>query len=120
MVPQWTLGAAATVAELAGVTTRGGEFLLIRLRPPSEGDGAAPPGGDRSVPPAGASKPARGRAGRPGFWDRTVLRSAARSYAAAARYDLAVRLRDFAGAPAAKMTALAAYAPETVDITSRL
>ena len=134
VVPQWTLGAAAavvlaaaapvlrrpmvaagegtlfvrpgayrtlelpwsTVAELAGVTTRGGEFLLIRLRPP---------------PNANA---------RPGFWDRTVLRSAARSYPAAAGYDLAVRLRDFAGAPAAKMTALAAYAPEAVDITSRL
>jgi hypothetical protein len=118
----------ATVAELTGVATRGGEFLLIRLRPPPERDGAAPPGGDRAAPPdrdraarpAGAGEPARGRVDRPGFWDRTVLRSAARSYPAAAGYDLAVRLRDFAGAPAAKMTALAAYAPESVDITSRL
>ncbi|GIJ54029.1 hypothetical protein Vau01_015450 [Virgisporangium aurantiacum] len=118
----------ATVAGLAGVATRGGEFLLIRLRPPPGGDGAARPGGDGAArpggdgaaPPAGAGEPARTRAGRPGFFDRTVLRSAARSYPAAAGYDLAVRLRDFAGAPAAKMTALAAYAPEAVDITCRL
>jgi hypothetical protein len=128
VVPQWTLGAAAavvlaaavpvlrrpvvaagqrtllvrpgayrtlelpwaTVAELA----RGGEFLLIRLRP----EGAR----------------------RPGFWDRAVLRSATRSYPTAAGYDLAVRLRDFAGTPTAKMTALAAYAPEAVEFTSLL
>jgi hypothetical protein len=108
------------------VATRGGEFLLIRLRPPPDRDGAVPPDRDGAVPPdrdraaRPAGEPARGRVDRPGFWDRTVLRSAARSYPAAAGYDLAVRLRDFAGAPAAKMTALAAYAPESVDITSRL
>ncbi len=83
-----------TIVEITGVATRDGEFLLVRLDP--------------------------AEANRPGFWDRTVLRSAVRNYPAAADYDLAVRLRDFAGTPTAKMTALAAYAPEAVEITSRL
>jgi hypothetical protein len=136
VVPQWTLGVAAAVvcvsavpvlrrpvvaashgtlcvrpgaartldlpwtaiAEITGVDTRGGEFLLVRLR--------------REAGPEGTI--------RPGYWDRGVLRAAVRSYPAAARYDLAVRLRDFAGAPAAKMAALAAYAPEAVEVTSHL
>lgn len=131
MVPQWTLLAAAAVVcaaavpllrrpvvaashvtlyvrpgvfrtlalpwtavdEITGVDTRGGQFLLVRLNP---------------------------QADRPGFWDRTVLRAAIRTHPAAAGYDLAVRLGDFAGTPTARMAALAAYAPEAVDITSRL
>jgi hypothetical protein len=83
------------IAEATGVATRDGEFLLIRL---GHRDGDV----------------------RPGFWDRTVLRAATRAYPTAAGYDLAVRLRDFTGTPAAKMAALAAYAPESVEITSRL
>lgn len=86
---RWT-----AIAEITGVDTPGGEFLLVRLHPEEPN--------------------------RPGFCDRTVLRTAIRNHPAAAGYDLAVRLRDFAGTPTAKMAALAAYAPEAVDITSRL
>lgn len=83
-----------TIAEITVVDPGGGEFLLVRLRAEITD--------------------------RPGFWDRTVLRSAARAYPPATGYDLAVRLGDFAGTPTAKVTALAAYAPESVEITSRL
>lgn len=82
------------VAELAAVTTRGGGYLLVRLHPD---------------PPAHLT-----------VWDRAALRAATRDHPPAGGYDLAVRLTDFAGAPEAKMAALAAYAPEPVDITSRL
>jgi hypothetical protein len=131
-----------TVAEITGVDTPAGEFLLVRLTPPAADrpgppaagrhgpqdpdrrgphatDGPGPPAADRPGPPAsdrhGSQDP-----DRPGFWDRTVLRAATRAYPPAAGYDLAVRLGDFTGTPAAKVTALAAYAPESVEITSRL
>lgn len=101
-----------TIAEITGVDTRVGEFLLVRLRPAADDS------------PAVGQSPAAGdgpeTADRPGFRDRTVLRSAARAYPPAAGYDLAVRLSDFAGTPTAKVTALAAYAPESVEITSHL
>lgn len=82
------------VAEITGIATRGGEYLLVRLRPEATA--------------------------HPGFWDRGVLRSAIRTDPAAAGFHLAVRLRDFAGTSTAKVAALAAYAPEAVEITSRL
>ncbi len=144
VVPQWTLGLAAAVvgaaavpvlrrplvaashvtlyvrpgvfrtlelpwtaiAEITGVDTGGGEFLLVRLHP------------ETADYPETADRPET--AVRPGFRDRTVLRSAIRAYPPAAGFDLAVRLDDFAGTPTAKVTALAAYAPESVEITSRL
>jgi hypothetical protein len=87
----------ATIAEITGLRAAGEEFLLVRLRP-----------GLRAL------------GDRPGHWDKAVLRAAGRGYPSAVEYDLAVRMREFAGTPAAKVSALAAYAPEAVYITSRL
>jgi hypothetical protein len=85
------------VAEVVTVPVGGEEYLLIRLR---EGAGTV---GDR-----------------PGWSDQGVLRTARRHYRRASDYQLAVRLRDFAGPPQGKLRALAAYAPESVYIADRL
>jgi hypothetical protein len=87
----------ATIAEVTAVRAGGEEFLLIRLQPEF---GAL---GDH-----------------PTYWDQGVLRTVARGYPRADDYDIAVRMREFAGTAPAKVSALAAYAPESVDITSRL
>jgi hypothetical protein len=87
----------ATIVEITGVRSAGEEFLLVRLRPGLDALGD-----------------------HPGYWDKAVLRAAARGYPRAADFDLAVRMREFAGTGPAKVAALAAYAPENVDITSRL
>ncbi|GAA1025891.1 hypothetical protein GCM10009557_01570 [Virgisporangium ochraceum] len=91
-----------TVAAITGVDTPAGEFLLVRLTPHA------------------ADRPGPQDPDRPGFWDRTVLRAATRAYPPAAGYDLAVRLGDYTGTSAAKEAGLAAYSPESVEITSRL
>jgi hypothetical protein len=87
----------ATIVEITGVRSAGEEFLLVRLQPGLDALGD-----------------------HPGYWDKAVLRAAARGYPRAVEFDLAVRMREFAGTGPAKMAALAAYAPEKVDITSRL
>jgi hypothetical protein len=87
----------ATIAEITGIRAGGEEFLLVRLRPGLDALGD-----------------------HPGHWDKAVLRAARRGYSRAVEYDVAVRMREFAGTSAAKVSALAAYAPEAVDITSRL
>jgi hypothetical protein len=87
----------ATIAEVTGVRAGGEEYLLVRLQ--------------RGVDALGD---------HPSYWDKAVLRAAGRGYARAVDYDLAVRMREFAGDGPAKLSALAAYAPENVDITSRL
>jgi hypothetical protein len=87
----------ATVAEITGINAHGEEFLLVRLCPGRDALGD-----------------------HPRFWDQAVLRAAGRAYPRAVEYDLAVRMGEFAGTGAGKVSALAAYAPETVDITSRL
>jgi hypothetical protein len=87
----------ATIGEITGVRSGGEEYLLVRLRPGLDALGD-----------------------HPRYWDMAVLRAAGRGYARAVDYDLAVRMREFAGAGPAKLSALAAYAPENVDITSRL
>lgn len=87
----------ATIVEITGVRAGGEEFLLVRLRPGLDALGD-----------------------HPGYWDKAVLRAAVRGYPRAVEFDLAVRMREFAGAGPAKVAALAAYAPETIDITSRL
>jgi hypothetical protein len=87
----------ATIAEITGVRADGEEFLLVRL--------------ERGLDALGD---------HPGFWDKRVLRAATRGYPLAGEFDLAVRMREFAGTGPAKMAALAAYAPESIDITSRL
>jgi hypothetical protein len=87
----------ATIAEITGVRAGGEEFLLLRLQPGMDALGD-----------------------HPGYWDQAVLRAAGRGYPRAVEYHLAVRMREFAGTAPAKVSALAAYAPENVDITSRL
>jgi hypothetical protein len=87
----------ATIAEVTGVRAGSEEFLLVRLQPGLDALGD-----------------------HPGYWDKAVLRAAGRGYPRAGDFDLAVRMREFAGAGPAKVSALAAYAPESVDITSRL
>lgn len=79
----------AAVTELATTTVAGGPLLMVRLRP-----GDQP--GDR-----------------PHWYDRGVLRWAG---TAAAGYDLAVRLDEFAGSPADCLAALADWAPTRVTI----
>jgi hypothetical protein len=60
----------------------------------------------------------RGRIGdRPTWHDQRVLRSGGGE--AAAGYDLAVRMDEFVGEPAAQLTALAAWAPDQVRVTNR-
>lgn len=62
----------------------------------------------------------------PGWLDRAVLRAAARTgrahgtAAAVAAYDVAVRLDEFAGSPAAQISALAAFAPDHVIVANEL
>jgi hypothetical protein len=87
----------ATIAEITGVRAGGEEFLLLRLQPGLDALGD-----------------------HPGYWDKAVLRAVGRDYPRAADFHLAVRMREFAGEARAKVSALAAYAPENVDITSRL
>jgi hypothetical protein len=87
----------ATIAEITGVRAGGEEFLLIRLQPGLDALGD-----------------------HPTYWDQAVLRAAARGYPLADEYDLALRMREFAGTAPARVSALAAYAPENVEITSRL
>jgi hypothetical protein len=87
----------AAIAEIMGVRTADGDYLLIQLRPEMDAVGD-----------------------RPGYWDRSVLRGATRAYPRAVDYDLAVRLGEFAGRPDRKLATLAAYAPETVHIVNRL
>jgi len=115
-IPQWTLLAAgvvvvaalvrvlrrlllpwASIAEVLAVNAGGEEYLLVRLRPGMDQLGD-----------------------RPGWWDQAVLRAARRAYARAVEYDLAVRLRDFAGPPPGKLAMLAAYAPQNVHLAERL
>jgi hypothetical protein len=86
-----------TIVEVTGVRATGEEFLLVRLQPGQDALGD-----------------------HPRYWDKTVLRAAARRYSRAVDFDLAVRMREFAGTGPAKVAGLAAYAPENVDITSRL
>jgi hypothetical protein len=87
----------ASIAEVLALTTGGEEFLLVRLR--------------RGLDALGD---------RPTWWDQAVLRAARRSYPRAVEYDLAVRMRDFAGPPPGKLALLAAYAPENVQLADRL
>jgi hypothetical protein len=87
----------ATIVEITGLRVTGEEFLLVRLQPGLDALGD-----------------------HPRYWDKTVLRAAARRYSRAVDFDLAVRMREFAGTGPAKVAGLAAYAPENVDITSRL
>ena len=60
----------------------------------------------------------QGRLGdRPGYTDRIVLREAVHMTGGVVRgFDLAVRMRDFADAPAAQLAQLSAYAPTHVDV----
>lgn len=88
----------AAVAEIAGWSARGQPLLLVRCVP-------------------------GGRAGdRPGWWDRSVLRSAARAAAgrsrAVAAYDVAVRMEAFVGTPTEQLASLAAWAPPHVQVTN--
>jgi hypothetical protein len=87
----------ASIAEVVGVKVGDEDYLLIRLRPGLDALGD-----------------------RPGYWDRSVLRSAARGYPRAVDYHLAVRLDEFAGRSDSKLATLAAYAPETIYIANRL
>jgi len=87
----------ASIAEVLAVNAGGEEYLLVRLRPGMDQLGD-----------------------RPGWWDQAVLRAARRAYARAVEYDLAVRLRDFAGPPPGKLAMLAAYAPQNVHLAERL
>ncbi|HLV59046.1 MAG TPA: hypothetical protein VKY81_09305 [Natronosporangium sp.] len=91
----------AAVAEVAGLSTRGGAVLLIRCVP-----GRATPGD------------------RPGLLDRSVLRSAMRTAgpdrATVAAFDLAVRMEEFAGTPEEQLASLAAWAPGHVRVTDVL
>jgi hypothetical protein len=66
---------------------------------------------------------ASGTAARPGWWDRAVLRAARQSGRDSEElrgYDLAVRLRDFAGRPDAQLATLAAFAPDHVVFSNEL
>jgi hypothetical protein len=87
----------ATIVEITGLRVTGEEFLLVRLQPGLDALGD-----------------------HPGYWDKAVLRVAIHGYPRAAEFDIAVRMSEFAGTGPAKVAALAAYAPENVDITSRL
>lgn len=87
----------ANIAEVVAVRTRDGEYLLIRLLPGPDA-----------------------LSDRPGYWDRAVLRQAARGYPHAVDYQLAVRLGEFAGRPDNNLATLAAYAPESVHIANRI
>jgi hypothetical protein len=83
----------AGVAEVVVVAAAGEDYLLVRLRRGFE---------------AGGDRPTR--------WEQVALREAARRRPDSAGYDLAVRLREFAGPPAGNLASLAAYAPEAVRI----
>jgi len=72
-----------------------------------------------------------GRAGqlgdRPRWWDRFVLRAAVRGRRRLGRsgrpveqYDVAVRMDEFVGDPAAQLASLAAFAPHHVVVTDSL
>jgi hypothetical protein len=87
----------ASIAEVVALAADREEFLLIRLRPGLEALGD-----------------------RPTYWDQAVLRAAWHGYPRAVDYQLAVRLREFAGPPATKLATLAAYAPGSVRLTNRL
>jgi hypothetical protein len=83
----------AGIVELAAVTVREEPLLLVRST-------------------------ARHRLGdRPTWHDQRVLRGGGE---ATAGYHLAVRMDEFVGEPAAQLTALAAWAPEQVQVTNRL
>ncbi|GIJ51249.1 hypothetical protein Val02_81350 [Virgisporangium aliadipatigenens] len=85
----------AGISEVVAISSNGIEYLLIRLDQRFAGD-------------------------RPKAWDQLVLKNARKGMEQAASYDLAVNLREFAGPPAGKVAALAAYAPETVTLEERL
>lgn len=87
----------ASVAEVLAVTAGGEEFLLVRLR-----------------------RGLDALSDHPTWWDQAVLRAARRAYPHAVEYDIAVRMRDFAGPPPGKLAMLAAYAPENVQLAERL
>jgi hypothetical protein len=84
----------AQVSELAGVVIKGEPLLLVRC---------------------GATRARLGD--RPRWCDQAVLRAAGR---AAAAFDLAVRMDEFAGRPAAQLASLAAWAPDQIRVTDQL
>lgn len=94
----------ARIIEVAAYAVSGEPFLLVRC-------------GRR-----------RGGSGDwPRWWDRTVLRAAVRGGRAhsglassLSGYDVAVRLDEFAGSPAAHLATLAAFAPDHVMIADEL
>lgn len=94
----------ARIAEIAAYGPREDAFLLVRC------DQRAGRFGDR-----------------PRWWDRFVLRSAVRASQvrrrrgpSPRRYDVAVRMSEFVGDPAAQLASLAAFAPHHVLVADDL
>ncbi|MET7396418.1 hypothetical protein ABZS66_23350 [Dactylosporangium sp. NPDC005572] len=86
------------VAEVSMVEIEGERYLVIGLRASLDRTGT-----------------------NPAWPDRSVLRELAKSDARrAGHYDVAVRLRDFAGGPESQMSSLAAFAPDEVHMKNHL
>jgi hypothetical protein len=93
LVLPWARVAEVTVARVAGE-----EYLLVRCGTPLD--------------PLG---------NRPQWLDQAVLRHAARDdLRVGQRFDLAVRLRDFVGGTDGQIAALAAFAPDHVNVANQL
>ncbi|WP_432983871.1 hypothetical protein [Dactylosporangium sp. CA-233914] len=86
------------VGEVAAIEVAGERYLTVRLQPGLDRTGS-----------------------NPAWVDQTVLRKLAKASDHGARgISLAVRLRDFNGSPDGHLAALAAFAPDQVQVANRL